>query len=755
MAAGQILVAAALALTVAGCAAGEDGTPQPAADPPLAHVGSATCAECHAEEARAWRDSDHDLAMQEATPRTVLGDFDGASFTYAGVTSTFSRDGDRFLVETDGASGALETFEVTWTFGFEPLQQYLVLMPDGRVQALDICWDTRPAEEGGQRWFHLYPDEAIDHEDPLHWTGIYQNWNFMCAECHSTELRRHYDPSSDTFDTTWKEIDVACEACHGQGSRHVAWARGWEERERRDRPPGLGLPVDFEAGDGTWAFGADGIARRTAPRTSDTELQTCARCHARRAPLVEEEPRGLDLLQTHRPALLDDDLFFPDGQIRDEVYVYGSFLQSRMHAAGVTCGDCHDPHTLELRAGGGPDSACARCHDPTVFAAPAHHHHGTESTGASCVACHMPARTYMVVDPRRDHSFRVPRPDLRLSLGTPDPCSDCHRDHSAEWAAERFAEWYPGPQPVSWGPAFARARAGDPAAADALVDLLADPGRPAIVRATAAKELGAFPDGRVLRALENALRHAEPLVRLGGLTGSERLLGFGGPDLARSMASALDDPVRAVRIDAGRILSGVPPNALPPAQLASLEAAVEELRATRLTYADRPEALAQLATLATRRGEPDLAEDYYLRALEIAPSSRLALVNLADLYRQLGRDLEGEALLRRGIGIYPEDADLRHGLGLNLIRQEQDTEALRHLRRAWEIGRSTRHGYVYAVALQDAGRTGEAVEVLESLRGRGDPQVLEALVAFYRSLGDLTNAAAAARDLARLRASGP
>ena len=162
--------------------------------------------------------------MQEATQATVLGDFADASFTQYGVTSKFFRKDGRFFVRTDGADGALADFEVKYTFGVHPLQQYLIGFPDGRMQALSIAWDARPREQGGRRWFHLYPDERIDHHDPLHWTRLSQNWNFACAECHSTNLRRNYDAQGDRFATTWSDLSVGCESCHGPGSDHVTWA---------------------------------------------------------------------------------------------------------------------------------------------------------------------------------------------------------------------------------------------------------------------------------------------------------------------------------------------------------------------------------------------------------------------------------------------------------------------------------------------------------------------------------------------------
>ena len=277
--------------------------------------------------------------MQPPTPQTVLGDFDDARFQYNGVETRFLRRDGEYRVITDGPDGELREYPVRWVFGVYPLQQLLLPLAGGRLQALSIAWDARPAAEGGQRWYHLYPDEAVDHRDPLHWTGPYQNWNTRCAECHSTDVDKGYDPVARSFDTRFAEEDVACEACHGPGEAHVTRARD-------------GLPVSgadsglFGLRDrGDWSF-AEGsaIAVRSGTPAGATQIDTCGRCHVRRGTLGAYR-HGQPLSDTHRLALLGEPLYHHDGQILDEVYVYGSFLQSRMHLAGVVCSDCHDIHS--------------------------------------------------------------------------------------------------------------------------------------------------------------------------------------------------------------------------------------------------------------------------------------------------------------------------------------------------------------------------------------------------------------------------
>ena len=404
-------------------------------------AGSETCRSCHAKEFNEWESSHHHAAMQPATAATVLGDFSGVTFTQDGITSTFFQKDDRYFIRTDGPDGKLADFEVRYTFGLTPLQQYLIEMPGGRYQAFGIAWDTRPKEEGGQRWYHLYPKRALKPGDPLHWTGIDQTWNFQCAWCHATNLQKNYDTKTKTFQTRWSEMSVGCESCHGPASDHIAWAT-------RGEPAGedKGLLVRFnERRDVTWPMGDNGQASRSVPRTKAKEIEICATCHARRQQFSSDATGLRSLLDAFRPSTLERDLYHVDGQQHDEVFTYGSFLQSKMYAAGVTCADCHNPHSGKLLANG--NAVCSQCHAPVRFDTTAHHHHAAGSPGSKCASCHMPPTTYMGVDARHDHSMRIPRPDRSILLGTPNACTMCHSDKPAAWARDAIRSWYPSPKP--------------------------------------------------------------------------------------------------------------------------------------------------------------------------------------------------------------------------------------------------------------------------------------------------------------------
>ncbi|MGZ8219684.1 tetratricopeptide repeat protein, partial [Methylomagnum sp.] len=704
--------------------------------PPPEFVGRAACAGCHAEQDRRWQGSHHHLAMQEAHEATVLGNFTEAEFNKDGVKSHFFRRDGRFWINTDGPDGTLADFEIKYTFGFTPLQQYLVALPGGRLQALSIAWDSRPKEQGGQRWFHLYPNEKIDHNDELHWTKLSQNWNYMCAECHSTNLQKNYDPASHGYRTTWSEIDVACEACHGPGSRHVAWAGS---KDGNHQPDGgtLGLVFRLDERRGVhWTIDSEtGNATRSRPRATAKEIEACARCHARRGQWFADYQSGQPLLDSHLPALLREGLYHSDGQIDGEVYEYGSFLQSRMHQAGVTCGDCHEPHSLKLRAEGG--GVCLQCHAAGKYASTGHHHHREDSPGGRCVECHMPDKTYMGVDPRRDHSFRIPRPDLTARLGTPNACAHCHAKQPARWAADQLRLWF-GHDPKSYqdyAEALSAARHDGGADAEAgLVALLRNQDQPAIARATAAAELGRWLSPASLPPLLEALDHADPSVRGAALQSLQPL-----PPEQRWRAAhrLLRDPVRVVRALAAEALAGIPVDQVPPEDQAALNQAGEEYLASLQFNADEPGAQVNLGNWYTAKGVADAAERAYREALKLDPGWVPAYVNLADIYRQTGRDTEGEAVLREGLARQPHAASLHHSLGLLEIRRLNPPAALASLKRAVELApQDTALRYVYAVALDSSGRRREAEKVVETgLKQAPGDRALSQLRSIWKGAG--------------------
>jgi predicted CXXCH cytochrome family protein len=688
-------------------------------------VGSASCAGCHAAESKAWGGSQHAHAMQEATETIVLGDFNDARAEHFSSKAHFFRKDGRFVVATDGKDGKPAEFDVKYTFGLDPLQQYLVEFPDGRLQALPFAWDTRPKDKGGQRWFHLYPGEAIPSSDPLHWTGSQQNWNYMCAECHSTDVHKNYDPAKNDFHTTFSEISVGCEACHGPASGHLNWANGGRVQNVAHH----GFPtVAASRGPVAWLPDAkSGSPATTAPQPAGGEIETCDRCHSRRGQFSEEWRPGQPLAETHLPAFLTGDLFEDDGQMKDEVF-NSPFRQSKMFAKGVICTDCHEPHGGKLKAPG--SEVCSQCHLPGKFAAPNHTGHAPGPGTPDCIACHMPVKTYMVVDPRHDHSFRIPRPDLTVKIGTPNTCASCHADHDAAWAAAAVERWH-GPVRrgfQTYAEAFHAARLDEPAARDQLLKVARDPSSPAVARATALLELQSRRSAAVDAEFAGGLTDPDPMVRIAALRG---LQAVPLDHRFRACQASLTDRVRAVRIEAASVLAGVPVAGLSVQEREALDRASEDYIAARRFNADRAEEHSNLGGFFARQGKRAQAGEEYRAAIKLAPGLVPPRVDLADLYRAEGRESEAEALLRETIALAPNAGPPHHALGLALVRQKRYGEALEELKHATELDPAqARYAYVYGVALKSLGRAAEARHVFENALSSSpsNPDILSTLL---------------------------
>ncbi|HEY4953806.1 MAG TPA: cytochrome c3 family protein [Gemmatimonadaceae bacterium] len=662
-----VVALAAIALLIYAVSRRVGATREPADSAPAKFVGAARCATCHASEYADWKTSQHSIAMQYARPTTVLGRFDSTKFTQPGVTSTFFRRGDRYFVNTEGADGRLRDFEISYTFGVWPLQQYLVEMGGGRVQSLALAWDARPTTLGGQRWFSLDTVARVKPADELHWTGRALNWNHMCADCHSTGVRKGYDAATDEFHTTRSEINVACEACHGPGSRHSMrmayprWVRRIAWRDDGSLPARL-----TERRDVRWSRdSAATTAYRSTPRITDHEIEVCAQCHSRRLHVADGYTAGAPLMDFYDPERLVAGFYYPDGQQRAEVFTYGSFLQSRMYAFGVTCADCHDPHTQRLRRPG--NAVCTQCHRAATYDTTAHHFHASGTAGAQCVSCHMPATTYMKIDPRHDHSMRVPRPDLSVSVGVPNACNRCHADRDPAWAATRIHAWR-GRMPAGFqrfAGAFASDDRGLAGATDSLLSVANDPSEPAIVRASALARLGSHPGQPALQAARRWSLDRNPLVRRAALEILER---FPPADRVAVALPLLGDSMRAVRLEAAWLVAPMADSLRTPADRLAFANAATEFVASARYNADRTLSRLTLGSFYALRGKLDSASAEYHAALRLDPRSVKAYVYLAEVLRVQGRLRDAEQIIRDGLKNVPGDQDLLQALA-TLMRE--------------------------------------------------------------------------------------
>ena len=685
-------------------------------------VGSEACRDCHRREYDKWIDSHHRRAMAPASEETVLGDFDDAVFDYFGQTSRFYRRDGKYFVETQGVNGETGEFEITYTFGWYPLQQYLVPFPGGRLQCLPMAWDV-----DRRRWYHLYPDAPLKPNDWLYWTNNGQNWNGMCAECHSTDLKKNYDPEADTYATTWSEISVGCEACHGPGAGHVKWAR----------LPEMGRP----------AVENFALIVRTRGLTSREQIELCAPCHSRRMSLEDNIHSHADFLDYGTPQLLTEGYYFADGQILDEVYVYGSFMQSKMYARDVRCSDCHDVHSIRRVKKG--NALCLQCHQASIYDQKGHHFHKKAGepgkpirsqtgevlfavgSGASCEACHMPGRRYMGIDYRPDHSFRRPRPDLTLTLGTPNACDRCHVDKPTQWSVDAMGKWYGEQWRPHYGQVLDAGRKRKPEAAQKLATMASDRLYPTIVRATALAELAGYGAEASQPSFVQSLADEESLVR------QTAVRNFPENDPTRRLkllTPMLYDPVRAVRIEAAGALAVIPEAQMPPDSRQPFEKALAEYRHAMERTADFAASRLNLGNLSANLGQLAEAERQYRRAIGIDDQFYPAKVNLAMLYNRQGKKVDAERLLREVVAGYPELYEIKYSLGLLLAEQNRFQESVIFLANAAAgLPQRSRIHYNLGLLLQRLGRDDAAESaLLKALAVEPQsPDYLYALAVFY------------------------
>lgn len=674
----------------------------------------------YSTEQAKWENSHHYQSMLPAISTNILGTFDNSPITVNNKTTRFYIKGDEYWVHTEDISGTPQDFKIEYTFGFDPLQQYLVKTKNGKYQVLPIFWDSRPQNKGGQRWYHIYGEDHIPPNDRLHWTGPLQNWNGMCADCHSTGFERNYDVSGDQFESTWQTVNVSCKSCHS--------AEDYS---------------DFSAvSDGGWSFAEGAVtANWSGTPRGNKEIEVCAACHSLRTPITNSIDSSLAFLDQFTPSLIQSPQYYPDGQVKEEDYVWGSFLQSKMYASGVICSDCHDPHSLELKAPG--NDMCSTCHLPTKFDTPNHHNHQIRSTGAQCVSCHMPETTFMQVDVRNDHSFRIPRPDLAQKTGSPDACTSCHQDMETHTAAQTIEKWF-GPKinaPLSHGEIFAAADEGDPDAEAKLKTLLKDAEIPAILRASAYSILSNYPSLDTYAKIEEGLKATEPLIRLGAVRASNIL----PPNRQQGLlAPLLEDEYKAIRVAAFDLIGN--PNS-------NSQASRDHAAAINQTMW-RGEGRYNYALFHQRRSNIDLATQNYLSAQQIDPYFPASYVNLADLLRAGNNERMSGQIIDRGLRFMPDDPDLNFSKALHLVRGGQAQAALSFLDKAvTNAPENTRYAYVYSVALNDLGQPQKAQEVLQKAYSIApyDQDVNMKLLNISQSKGNWKEALIYAKNLSKLQ----
>ncbi|MEZ9231268.1 tetratricopeptide repeat protein [Vibrio amylolyticus] len=667
----------------------------------VSYVGSDACIDCHNDEVIAWQGSHHDMAMKHATEETVLGNFSDKTITHKGKANRFFRKGKEFWVNIQGPDGKFQDYQISYTFAFEPLQQYMVEFDDGRVQLIPFAWDSRSEKEGGQRWFHLYPDTTVT--DEFYWTNTGQNWNFMCADCHSTNLEKNYSIESNTYNTTWSEINVGCEACHGPASQHIELVK--LNAARKSPNDGFsaithyGFNRNLSKAVKEWVYQENQTTLQPKEIIETNQLQTCAQCHSRRTQLNEtgDHVKG-SFFDKYRLSLITPELYHHDGQIFDEDYVYGSFLQSAMAEKGVTCTNCHDPHSAKLKI---PEEAvCSQCHVASEYTPENHTFHQANTEASKCTTCHMSETTYMEVDPRRDHSWHVPRADISQHIGTPNVCTACHEDKDAAWADKQVSEWFPNSKyrnQQHFSVAFYADSIGHRGASDALAYSAQDSSLSDIIRASSLERMAGNTGQNTLVSLARAVKHDNEMIRLGAIAGSS---GYPFKDRWKILEPLLTDSVLSVRAEAaGALVTYWQEMTL--FEREALNTALEDYIEIQKFNADRGFGRTNLGNVYRSLGQYELAVDYYQGAIAIEPYFENSYVNLADLYRMQGDEDKAIETLALGLAAQPNSSVLPYSQGLALLRIKEYPQARRLLKQAADNAQQNpQYWYVYGLAME-------------------------------------------------------
>lgn len=667
------------------------------------------CISCHQQQVSDWQKSDHAKAMAVANESNILANFDQVTTSHYSQKAYFYRKQDKYLIDLT-EQDKTSTYEVKYTFGHYPLQQYLVPGNNGKLQVFPFAWDSRPGAEGGQRWYPNYANEDVKPNDRLHWQQPLQNWNGMCADCHSDGLKRNFDAKSNTFNTQWDNINVGCQSCHGKMEHHSGTAYKSTKTQLLDNKQQKQQVLSWLRAPGEKVARLNNSQGQRASTAEKQEhgkfMNTCFACHSLRTPLTDGFSPNQHLLQQFSPTLLAPPQYHADGQIKEEVYVYGSFLQSKMYAEGVTCLNCHDAHTMKVKTK--TNGLCLQCHNAEMYQQESHTRHPLTSEAGQCVTCHMPETTYMGVDARRDHSFKVPRPDLSNSFSTPNVCSNCHKDKSNKWAASKLHTWFGKPKQLSSSERnYMTLMHNNELPLDQHLALINDTTMPEIKRATA---LALLPySTRVLSeyVVKKWVESPLPLIRLATAQIGNLLP---DSDKTKSYKKLLDDEFKAVRVAAANQLVSL--NLKQP----SFNHALKELLTASEATAWRGEGLFNQALIKLSQQREQEAIEQLELSINIDPYFPASYINLADIYRRLQLVEQEKTLYAKALNNIPNSAELHYSYGMFLIRSGDKPRSVQHFKRAMQYDNSNyQYPYLYALALDSIGQTAKALAALKQL----------------------------------------
>lgn len=648
------------------------------------YVGDQQCVKCHTANHQQWKTSHHYMSMLLPTPETVKGDFNNVTFNADGVSSRFFKIGEKYFINTEGEDGKNHDYEVKYVFGFKPLQQYLVAFSNGRMQVPRLSWDTEK-----KKWFHQYAGQKIAAHDWLHWTGNSQNWNTMCATCHSTNLQKNYNSSTDSYNTTFDVINVSCESCHGPGEAHLNYVKG-------------SAYTDGERIKGSFL-------KLVKNDSQLAQITTCAPCHARASEIAPKHIESNELLDNYIPQIPDKEYYFEDGQIKEEDYIYASFLQSKMYAKGVKCSDCHNVHSTQLKRKG--NQTCTQCHLAADYDTKKHTFHLLNGEGSKCVSCHMPGRYYMGNDYRHDHNFKAPRPDLSARYGTPNACASCHKDKSNTELAKIVAQWYGAKRAYHFAEDLIPGSYQNHLSEPHLLRLVYGKDIPQIIKATAAFYLSSLPTPKSMQALLFCLKSKDAQVRYQAIRG---LQGFPYQQWDKQVFPLLSDKVRAVRIAAADLLVTYPKELFPSGYQQVFDSAHQELVQFLNYQTDFSVGNVMLADYYMKVNNLQQAQNYYIKGLKKDDQMNYAWLNLSAVYNAQGNNTKALSALLKAAQNDSKNERVFYNLGLLYSEMKQMDQAAQAFDKAVQLrSQNAKVYYNYSLLLLQTKKVKEAKLVLD------------------------------------------
>ena len=626
----------------------------------------------------------------------------GQKRVHGGVETSFEMDRGQPVVR-QSIEGKVNSFYPEAVIGVSPLYQYLIPFDHGRLQVMDEAFDPHKNE-----WFNVFGEEVRNPEEWGHWKNRGNNWNSQCAFCHMTNLKKNYSAETDTYNTTWSAMGISCAQCHGDMRAHI------ENPKLKTQSP-----------------------------TKDLQqvMDNCASCHSRREELTGEFKAGENFNDHYRLSLADTPgVYFPDGQQLDEDFVVSSFMFSRMGHKGISCQDCHNSHTGKLKITLENNQLCMSCHtspgsrgaipiDPKT-----HTHHDWNSAGSSCVDCHMPKRTYMQRDPRRDHLFVIPDPLLTKELGVPNACNQCHGDKTTEWAIEWSDKWYGKKMDRlsrTRARVVARAQAGDATVLKELL-ALAQSEEIDLWRATLAALLKPWvvvPE--INDFFQKSLKDKSSRVRSVAVEALSQL-----PEMQTQLAALRNDSSRLVRIDATHATAV-------SAQDDSAEYA--ELMQYLDNVSDQPTGLLKRVQLYLKQGRNTEAESVMNKVILWDPSA-VSYSMLGELLHLNSKNQDALKAYLVAAKLDPKNADYSFAISLLNAEASQISEAIRWLEKTVALdpgfGRAWYNlGLAYA---QQEHLTKAVTALIEAEKHLTSADIPYALATIYLRLGDTKNAQSSA-----------